>query len=254
MCCALVPALAACGFQHGEATDDAPAALDARPLDARPLDARPVDARPSDAAPPPFTFEQVASAEDMSQAGETIAFGKPQLAGDLDVVMIGWFKAGTLASVSDSAGNSYAIAAGPTTIASGMETQVIYYACGIRAGANTVTVTFQDASQDPDVRIAEYGGVASSACLDTSVSATGTTTAIDSGALATAAGHELLIGGDKVYYLTAMGDASYTTRTITGYGDLVEDRVADTAGSYHALATENQTGAWVMQLAAFAGP
>jgi hypothetical protein len=246
--------LVGCGFQPITSTnglDDA-SAHDARDF----LDAPADTAIIHDGPGAPIGFRQVAFAENVDVAVETVTFASAQIAGDLSVVMIGWYKAGSIVSVTDSSHNAYALAVGPTTSPTGVESQAVYYACsiaGAAAGANTVTVTFQSASQHPDVRIAEYSGIAGSACVDRTVSGTGTTTAIDSGSLTTTHAHDLLVGSNKVFYLTSAGDPTYTTRRISDFGDLVEDRVVTTTGSYHATATENMTGGWVMQLVAFAG-
>ena len=53
----------------------------------------------------------------------------------------------TVSSVTDSRGNSYALAVGPTT-GTGLR-QSIYYAKNIAAGSNTVTVTFNQAAAYP---------------------------------------------------------------------------------------------------------
>ncbi len=198
----------------------------------------------------PIAFRQVASHEDVSQQAEVVAFGMPELPGDLNVVMVGWYKTGAVASIADTAGNDYAVAVGPTMTGSDDEYQTIYYACGIAAGVDVVSVLFDSPNQDPDVRIAEYSGLRTSGCLGATVANTGGGTAVDSGAMPAGA-NELLVGADKVYNLTATGDPSFHTRTITGFGDIVEDVVTTAAGSYHASATENIAGVWVMQLAAF---
>jgi hypothetical protein len=250
----LAGVLAGCGFQptgSPNAPDDA-ALHDTREV----LDAPADTAVIHDGPGAPIQFRQVAFAEDIDVAAEAVTFANAQTAGDLAVVMVGWYKAGTIVSVADSSHNPYALAVGPTTQATGMETQAVYYACNIAAaaaGANTVTVTFQNANQDPDVRIAEYSGIAGTACVDRTVSATGTGTAIDSGSLTTMHAHDLLVGSNKVFNLTSAGDPAYATRKISGFGDLVEDREVTTTGNYRATATENVAGGWVMQLVAFAG-
>lgn len=228
-------------------------------VDARPIDGPPtVDDTPVpdlDAPGPPIAFRQVSSTEGINQSSATVTFAKAQLPGDLDVVMVGWYKVGTVMSVVDSSNNTYVLAVGPTMTV-GMESHAIYYACNIAAAsanANTVTVTFQGAGQDPDVRIVEYAGIRTAVCLDRATTNIGVGTAIDSGPLTTTHAHDLLVGGNKVFYLTSAGDASYVTRTITGYGDLVEDHEVTAVGTYNATATENMPGAWVMQLVAFAG-
>ncbi len=197
-----------------------------------------------------IVYIQSAVAEDEDKASETIAFPNAQRAGDLDVVMIGWYKDGTITSVTDTNGNAYALAIGPTMTAAYTESQAIYYACGIAAGKSSVTVTFASSGQDPDIRIAEYSGVGATGCLDTAVANTGSGTAVDSGPI-TVSANELLVAADKVYYITTVGDPSYATRVISGFGDIVEDREPTASGTYHALATQNDPGVWVMQLVAF---
>ena len=209
-----------------------------------------------DAPPPSVIFRQVNAAFGMNQGSEAVPFTDAQLAGDLVVVMVGWYKPGTVMSVGDTSNNAYALAVGPVTSAMGMETQAIYYACGIAAaaaGANTVTVKFAAGAQDPDVRIAEYGNIAASNCLDVATSASGSGTAMDVGPLDTTHAHDLLVGANTVYYVTSASDASYNDRLITSYGDLVEDLEVTAIGGYDARATQTMAGGWVMQLVAFRG-
>jgi hypothetical protein len=251
---ALALVLAGCSFhaassQGGDAGDS-----DARGHDAG-RDGELRDA-PADGPPRPIMFRQENDSEDTSLGVETVVFTKPQQAGDLDVVVVGWYKPGTVVSVADTSHDTYAIAAGPVMTSTGQESETIYYACGIgsaAAKANTVTVTFQGNGQDPDVRIAEYSGIRASACLDGAVSNTGMPAAMDSGNLATTHAHDLLVGANKVFYLTSTGDPMYMQRANTMFGDILEDREVFATGPDHAGATENMPGAWVMQLAAFKG-
>jgi hypothetical protein len=262
MRCLVALALVGCGFRPGAATPADGAGSDAAtrdgPADA-PRDAPAGDAvadAPADAPPPPpFRFVQDNYAEDTSASQESIPFTKAQAAGDLNVVFVGWYKTGTLVSVTDSSNNAYAVAVGPTMTSTDSEYQAVYYACGIAgaaAGSNAVKVAFQGSNQDPDVRIVEYSGAPATGCLDTVGQATGTTTAIDS-TITTTHAHDLLVSGDKVYSLTTAHDASYTQRVDTPFGDLVQDREVNTAGAYHARATEDIARAWVMQIVAFRG-
>jgi hypothetical protein len=81
------------------------------------------------------------------QSTVSVAYSKAQVAGDLNVAVVGWNDStATIApgGVTDSAGNVYTLAAGPT-VQSGTATQAIYYAKNIVSaapGANTVTVKF----------------------------------------------------------------------------------------------------------------
>jgi hypothetical protein len=121
--------------------------------------------------PPAFQgvqFVQVASATPSSSASVSVPFGQSQGAGDLNVVIVGWNDTNaSVQSVTDSAGNTYSLAAGPIT-GTGLR-QSIYYAKNIlSSSSNTVTVTFNQAATKPDVRISEYSGVNTSNPLDVS--------------------------------------------------------------------------------------
>jgi hypothetical protein len=75
----------------------------------------------------------------------TVAFRAAQTAGNLNVVVVGWNDTlARISAVTDSKGNAYQRAAGPTLL-NGVLSQAIYYAkniTGAAAGANAVTVTF----------------------------------------------------------------------------------------------------------------
>ena len=96
----------------------------------------------------------------------SVTFPGGQTAGDLNLVVVGWNDiSSTIASVQDSAGNTYVLAAGTVSTAlpalnaspAGVS-QAIYYAKNIKAVAtNTITVTFNSFTAGQDVRILEYG-------------------------------------------------------------------------------------------------
>ncbi len=194
-------------------------------------------------------FGQVASSTPQSPtATVTVAYPAAQTAGDLNVVVVGWNDTtSTVQSVKDSVGNSYSLAIGPTA-ASGMS-QSIYYAANISGGSNTVTVTFSQAAAYPDVRILEYRGVTA---LDAKAGATGSSASASSGAATTTSANELIFGADMVATTTGGAGSGFTSRIITvPDGDLAEDEVVTTAGSYSATATLSPAGAWVMQMVTF---
>ena len=96
-----------------------------------------------------------------SQTTVNVTFTAAQVAGDLNVVVVGWNDStATVSSVRDSTGNMYTRAVGPTVV-SGIPSQSIYYAKNIgsaAAGTNIVTVTFSTAATYADIRILEYSG------------------------------------------------------------------------------------------------
>jgi fibronectin type 3 domain-containing protein len=185
----------------------------------------------------------------------SVAFPGAQRAGDFNVVVVGWNDTSAqVNSVTDTAGNAYALAIGPTQLA-GQLSQSIYYAPNIAQaspGANAVKVVFSAKANYADVRILEYRGIAHASPLDGAAGATGSNATSDSGPVLTANGVDLLVGANMISSLTAGPGPGYTTRFITQPdGDLAEDRVVTTAGSYSATAALAGAGGWVMQLVAF---
>jgi hypothetical protein len=202
-----------------------------------------------------LAFVQVNSAVPQGQNMQIgVPFIASQTAGDLNVVVVGWNDAtARISSVTDSMGNSYALAVGPT-VQAGTATQTIYYAKNIvaaPAGGNTVTVMFNTGAYSPDVRIAEYSGVDPTNPVDVVAAAQGTGTLSSSGSVTTTNANDLLIGANLVQQGTTGPGAGYTSRVITNPdSDILEDEIVSTAGSYSATAPLNG-GAWIMQMIAF---
>ena len=192
-----------------------------------------------------ISFSQVASATPSSAATVSVTYPAAQTAGDLNLVVVGWNDTtSTVQSVKDSGGNNYTLAIGPTK-GTGLQ-QSIYYAANIVGGANTVTVTFNQAAADPDIRILEYRGVTT---LDAKAGASGSSTAANSGAATTTSANELIFGADMVATTTGAAGSGFTSRIITSPdGDIAEDKVVTTAGSNSATATLDGSGPWVMQM------
>ena len=168
--------------------------------------------------------------------------------------MIGWDNAtSNITSITNSAGNVYQLAS-PIVRANGIS-QAIYYAKNIKAsaaGANTVTVTFDRATQYVDLRALEYSGLDLVNPLDTSASASGTSNSANSGAVTTNVAHELILGAGTTAGGFSGAGAGFTTRIITSPDlDIAEDRFVTTTGSYSATASLSGSAAWVMQVVTF---
>ena len=189
------------------------------------------------------------------QTSVSVVFDSAQTAGDLNVVAVGWSDStSTVNSVTDSEGNTYSLAIGPTR-STGNASQSIYYAksiVGAPAGGNTVTVTFNAAVAYPDVRLAEYSGLDESNPLDASAGASGSGTTTSSGAATTTNAVDLLVGANYVATGTIGSGSGYTQRDITTPdGDILEDQIVTAAGNYAAVAPQSPSGWWIMQMAAF---
>jgi hypothetical protein len=189
------------------------------------------------------------------QSTVRVTFTTAQKAGDLNVVVVGWNDTTAVVNVvTDTSGNMYTLAVGPTA-PKGSLSQSIYYAKNIPAsagGVNTVTVKFSAAAVYPDIRIIEYSGVDPINPLDVSAAQSGNNKTCTSGSVVTTNAGDLLFAANTVATATTKAGAGFTNRMITSPdGDIVEDRPVTVTGSYSAAATLNESGQWIMQLVAF---
>jgi hypothetical protein len=206
------------------------------------------------AAPVEIRFIQVAAAT--PQQGATtvpVAYVNPQIAGDTNIVVVGWNDTtASVQSVTDSVGNSYALAVGPTQT-TGL-TQAIYYAKNVIGGNNTVTVRFKSSATFADVRILEYSGLDPVSPLDVTAAAVGNSALSSSGSVTTTVANELLFAANVVATGTTQSTSPFVVRIITSPdGDVAQDAIVSATGSFNASASLSSPGPWVMQLAAFKG-
>jgi Domain of unknown function (DUF1929)/Bacterial Ig domain len=188
-----------------------------------------------------------------------VKYTAAQTAGDLNVVIVGWNDdVAEVSSVTDSNGNVYQLAVGPTRVIGVLNvsmSQSIYYAKNIvsaAAGANTVTVKFASAAAYPDIRILEYSGIDPVNPIDlsagfsdgSSLSTTGTVVIINS--------MDLLVGANVVETSNSGPGVGFNQRLLTSPdGDIAEDEVVTVPGLYSATAPLSSGGEYVMQLVAF---
>jgi hypothetical protein len=201
----------------------------------------------------PITFVQAASQDTKNSVSTASAtYASPQHAGDLNVVVIGWSDVThQIRAISDSAGNTYALATSPAS-ASGAALAV-YYASNITAGVSTaVTVDF-DTADYPCLAILEYAGVSQ---LDGTANGSGTSADATTSAVTPSAARALVLGAGEPNQngtadFTDPG-AGFVQRVLTNTsGMLVEDQVESQVGSYAASGALNRSSAWVMQVVAF---
>ena len=169
---------------------------------------------------------------------------------------VGWNDStASVSSVTDSSGNTYQRAVGPTSIA-GTLSQSIYYARNIlaaAAGANTVTVQFSTGAAFPDIRILEYSGADLANPIDVTAGATGSGGTTNSGSATTTNATDLIFGANMVTGTTSGPGTGFTQRVLTSPdSDIAEDRAVTATGSYSATAPAS--GSWVMQMVAFRTP
>ena len=195
------------------------------------------------------TFVQVKSATlDCEGIGGNHIYAA-QTAGNLNVVAVMWGDTtSAVSSVTDSKGNIYALAVGPTK-ASGL-TSAIYYAKNIASGSNTVTVKFNQTASYPNVNVLEYSGLDTANPLDVRAAATGSGTTANSGSATTTSANELIVGAGNPTSVFKSPGSGFTSRVINAFGGISEDKVVSSTGSYNATATLS-SGTWVMQMATF---
>ncbi len=204
-----------------------------------------VTPRPAAAA---VAHVQAASNEVGSGTTNRKAFASANTAGDLIVAFVIWNNSGTV-SVGDTRGNTYVAATARTSWGTGWSAQT-FYARNISGGANTVTATFGTAISGWGVLyLHEYSGLDTTAPLDVTASAAGTTAAMSSGAATTTNANDLIFGAAASSSTVTAAGTGFTTRS-TAFGNRIEDRTVTTAGSYTATAQQNAS-LWVMQLVAF---
>ncbi len=192
----------------------------------------------------------------MSGASVSVQYAAAQNAGDLNVVVVGWNDStSAINSVTDSNGNTYQLAVGPTT-QSGNATQLMYYASNIAAaaaGANTVTVTFNTTVKYPGRahrRVQRHrrqrcagcgGGCQRQQRPPRAAARSPPPTPV------TCWSRRNLSRATS----SAVG-AGYTLRVDTSPDDdIVEDQIVAATGSYSASSTQTVANWWVMQQAAF---
>jgi hypothetical protein len=190
-----------------------------------------------------------------AQSEVTVPYTAAQTNGNLNVVIVGWSDSSVhVNSLTDSGGNVYQLAIGPTVVP-GSLSQVIYYAANIgaaRAGANAVTLTFDGPATFSDIRILEYGGIDPANPVDAVMGATSSTATSSSGTVTTSNASDLLVAGNTVQTGTAGAGSGFSQRLLTNPdGDIVEDEIVSVSGSYNASAPLSGAGASVMQMVAF---
>ncbi len=204
-------------------------------------------ALPATAAAKPKLVQKGCAAID-SGASAALEFKRPNEPGNLIVAYVVW-DGGSGAAVSDTTGNAYQSAVGPTQ--SGAGRAQLFYAANVAAGRNELTSSFGAGVGSRGVLCAyEYSGVARTDPLRATLAASGSADAIESGELAAGAGELLFVAVGTDGTGIAKLKPRWRTR-IHKHGTRTADRVVKEAGLYGATARQQSGTAWVMQMAAF---
>lgn len=189
------------------------------------------------------------------QSSVTVTYKSVQVAGDLNVVVVGWNDStAVVTSVTDTKGNVYQLAVGPT-VQTVVASQSIYFAkniAGATANGNAVRVQFNTAARYADIRILEYSGLDGTNPVDVVAAGQGNSSTSNSGAVTTGNANDLLFAANLVQTSTRAAGTGFTSRIITSpNGDIAKDRIVSATGSYSATARLTSAGGWIMQMVAF---
>jgi hypothetical protein len=194
-------------------------------------------------------FIQAQRLEIASGGSVAVRLRRANAAGNLIVAYVVWDN-GDPVVLSDSEGNAYESAVGPTQGQDGTRAQ-IFFASNVTGGVNTVTATFASPiSTHATLYVHEYAGVARLVPFDAASAATGESATLDTAPLNTRNSRELL-------FMAVACNGRGVKRTSRGYHararrrcELTADAIAATAGPYEASALQSGTS-WIAQLAAF---
>jgi chitodextrinase len=194
------------------------------------------------------TLIQINQNQISSGTSTPVTLNTPTVAGHTIVAYVIWNNTGMVA-LSDSRGNAFTSASGPVSWGSGYSAQV-FYGTVVVGGTDTVTATFRTAvSSFGVVYVHEYAGISTVNPVDVTASASGSSATLNSGAATTTSANDLIFGaGVSDNYVTAAG-TGFVARDLA-FGNITEDRIAGSIGSYAATATHNGQ-MWGMQMVAF---
>lgn len=176
--------------------------------------------------------------------------------GNLIVVRVNWVALFTIQSISDSQGNTFVSAVGPTTAgptgASDIFGQQIWYAKNIRGGHDTITITLAGNHQDLKsyLHVYEYAGLDRVNPLDVTAAASGVGLVADSGFAATSSATELIFGGGAALDTPYSIGPGFTSRG-TLDGGRGEDMIVTSQGSYHTTLMLQNSDPWLVQMVTF---
>ena len=204
----------------------------------------------------------VSSANDSSARTVSAALPANTAAGDLIVVAVSWDTSGSAqTSVSDSQGNTYALATTSNNTTT-FQALAIYYAANIKGGADTVTVTLTPSAGYRRLDIQEYSGVATTNPVDVTAQninlngGTNTDGVTSTNATTTAS-------GDLIFGVATQDSGTDTISAGTGFTHrealnngsdnpmVTEDLTQSAAGSVAATFTLSAPGSYQAQMVAF---
>jgi len=217
----------------------------------------------------PTAVQYRATASSTSATTQTLAFTSNNTAGNTIIVAASWQDTGITPTCTDTQNNTYSVMVTETDATNDSQSGICY-ATNIKAGADTVTVTY-GTTADPispsyrSLAIQEYSGIATANPVDTYTANTATGTTATNGytstATATAVSGDLIFGffTDETGSSATAAAGTYSTlnfaqrtlNTTLGSPVTTEDLVQPSAGPIAATQTESLADEYVGMMMAF---
>ena len=191
------------------------------------------------------SVQTVANASVGTASTFSLSFPANTAKGNLILVAFDFDTNSTPSTVADSQGNVFTEVGTQLTSPGGARSRV-YCAKNIKGGADTVTVSLSSSSAWIELYISEYSGVDTVNPVDAQAGASGSAGSASSGSATTTVTNDVIYGycvGDSV----CSPGSGFAARS-TFHGNLIEDKIAGSAGAYAATATASS--GWSMQLVA----
>ena len=113
-----------------------------------------------------------------------------------------------------------------------------------------ITATFRTSVNSFGVLyVHEYAGISKTNPVDVTSSAVGASSSLNSGSVTTTSPNDLVFGAGVSDDSVTAGGSGFSVRDLS-YGNITEDKIATSAGSYAATATHSGNR-WAMQVVAF---
>ena len=189
------------------------------------------------------SVQVVAAAAPGSASTLSLSFAQNTVAGDLILVAFDYDTNVTPSSVTDSQGNVFTPIGNQLTSPGGARSRV-YYAKNIKGGADKVMVNLSATSGWLELYLTEYTGADQTNPIDAQVGASGSAGSVSSGNATTTVAGDVIYGYCVGDYACTAGSGFATRSNFNS--NLIEDRLAGTAGTYAATASANN--GWTMQM------
>src|SRR6202521_2678499 len=195
-----------------------------------------------------ISFVQGNSVYNVASAGSiALAFSSNVTAGNLIVVQCEGATNVTM-SITDSLGNTYTPIG--TKVSQSTSDSELFYAKNITGGANTVTCTYNPTAIGRYIAFHEYSGADKTSPLDVWAFGHNGGTSMDSGATTTKFASEVLAAFGYCFTTCTTPGTNFTQRLLIS-GDMTEDMIATSTGSYSATMTQSPSDNWLLLMAAF---